>query len=171
MYSTVNHGMHHGGCVSRRMVQKIVNSWLHLILDVGTSKVKGQDQIVVRTLLLLIYKGWRQLMIKKKQTLKDYHDSNSKQTFKPHDPPRGPEEGSRTPVFEKSTTKPKPNLKARLISHNSVSRPVKIYIHHLCTDTGCRLEDDKDGWRQRESKEFMLAAQLYDDDDDQNSNT
>ena len=39
--------------------------------------------------------------------------------------------------------------------HISICWPVKTYIHHLCADTGCRLDDllkvmaVGDGWRER----------------------
>ena len=48
--------------------------------------------------------------------------------------------------------------------HNSVSRPVMIYIHQLCMDTGCRLKEwcliAKDG--ESESMEVYEAAWLDD---------
>ena len=40
--------------------------------------------------------------------------------------------------------------------HASVGRPAKTYLHQLCANTRCRLEDppgvmdDRDGWRERE---------------------
>ena len=53
----------------------------------------------------------------------------------------------------------------------SVCRPVRIYIDHLCVDTGSSLEDilgvmnDKDRWRKKESGNSGLSAWLCDDDD------
>ncbi len=40
----------------------------------------------------------------------------------------------------------------------SVGRPASTYLHQLCADTGCSLEDlpgamdDRDRWRERERK-------------------
>ena len=48
----------------------------------------------------------------------------------------------------------------------------KTYIHHLCADIGCHLEDlpsmmaDRDGWQGRESREYMLSAKDATDDDE-----
>ena len=50
--------------------------------------------------------------------------------------------------------------------HTSVGQPGRTYLHQLCVDTVCRLEDlprpidDRDGWRVRESSKSMLLAQL-----------
>ena len=44
----------------------------------------------------------------------------------------------------------------------SVNRPAKTYLHHLCVDTGCSLEDllramdDKDGEGRRESRKSVI---------------
>ena len=52
--------------------------------------------------------------------------------------------------------------------HASVGRPARIYLHQLCADTGCRLEDppgvinDRDEWR--ESGKSVLSARLDDPD-------
>ena len=46
----------------------------------------------------------------------------------------------------------------------SVGQPAKTYLHQLCTNTGCNLEDlqgavdDRDGWHEREPGNFMLSA-------------
>ena len=58
----------------------------------------------------------------------------------------------------------------------SIDRPARTYLHQLCADTGCRLEDldDRDGWgererereRERQSWQSMLSARFDDDDDD-----
>ena len=51
--------------------------------------------------------------------------------------------------------------------HTSFGLPAKTYIHQICADTGCRLEDlpsaltDKND--ERESKESVLT--VCDDDD------
>ena len=56
--------------------------------------------------------------------------------------------------------------------HASVGRPVRIYQHQLCADTGCTLEnllgamDDRDGWGgRRESGKSVQFARLDDDND------
>ena len=47
--------------------------------------------------------------------------------------------------------------------------PAKTYIHQLCWDTGCSLEDlpgatdDRDGQQKRELVNSMLSVQLADD--------
>ena len=50
--------------------------------------------------------------------------------------------------------------------HTSIDQPAKSYIHQLWADNGCRLEDstnvmtDRDGWRERGSKEFVPSSGL-----------
>ena len=54
--------------------------------------------------------------------------------------------------------------------HTSVDRPANIYLHQLCADTGCSLEDqlgaidDRDGWRQSErakrSKDHVVSEDV-----------
>ena len=45
--------------------------------------------------------------------------------------------------------------------HTNVDRPAKTYIHQLCEDTRCLLEDlpramaDEDGWRKRVSRQSI----------------
>ena len=56
--------------------------------------------------------------------------------------------------------------------HTSAGRPARTYIHHLCADTRCCLEDqprvmnDWDGWRERKSGNSVRFVRLGDDDDD-----
>ena len=58
------------------------------------------------------------------------------------------------------------------LGHTSVGWPAKTYIHQLCVDSRCRLEDlpramtDRDWWRDREAKKYVLSVRLDDDDDD-----
>ena len=57
----------------------------------------------------------------------------------------------------------------------SAGRPVGIYIHQFCAETGCHLEDlpgamyDRDGWqereRERERENSVLYVRLYGDDE------
>ena len=57
--------------------------------------------------------------------------------------------------------------------HTNVGWPTKIYIHQLCADTGCRLEDLPgamtywDRWRERESRKYILLTLRQDDDEKQ----
>ena len=56
--------------------------------------------------------------------------------------------------------------------HTSLGQSAKTYIHHLCVDPSCHLEDfprvitDRDGWQERESRAAVLSACHDDDDDD-----
>ena len=49
----------------------------------------------------------------------------------------------------------------------SIDRPAKIYIHQICVDTGCSLEDlpvmidDRDGWRERERESQRIPYYLW----------
>ena len=52
----------------------------------------------------------------------------------------------------------------------NVGRPAKTYLHQLCADTGCSLEELPGRWmigtdRKRESGKSLLSAQLEDADD------
>ena len=48
----------------------------------------------------------------------------------------------------------------------SIGRPARTYLHWLCADTGCSLEnllgamDDRDWWKERESGKSMLTVRL-----------
>ena len=44
--------------------------------------------------------------------------------------------------------------------------PARIYIHQLCVDTGCSLEDLSERWTIGTDINSLLSAQLDDDDDD-----
>ena len=52
-----------------------------------------------------------------------------------------------------------------------VGQQTKTYRQQICTNTGCNLEDllgamdDRDEWRERESRKSVLAARLDDNDD------
>ena len=63
--------------------------------------------------------------------------------------------------------------------HTSTDQPAKTFIHKVCADIGCSLEDlpgamnDRDGWserqkqrqrdRERESRDSVLSTRLDDD--------
>ena len=54
--------------------------------------------------------------------------------------------------------------------HISVGLPAKTYIHHLCVDTRCSLEDlprtmaDRDRWQESQGNSYC-QAHLSDNDD------
>ena len=68
---------------------------------------------------------------------------------------------------EKATCKPQTNSSATLSDgHDSVGRPARTYIHHLCVDTGYNLEDRPEVMDDREKRELgnsVLSARLDDD--------
>ena len=48
----------------------------------------------------------------------------------------------------------------------SVGCQASTYLHQLCVDTGCNLEDllgamdDRDGWMERESGKYVLSVDM-----------